>query len=255
MKKHQYPTQTGAYAVKVKSGQSHDSWHAFDVARLQISVGQEYHEGDKMSATWQWLKPRFSTVQVCVNDSLQRFNMMFEQSIDLDCALKKSREAGSSWLDRHKEMIEQLDNVEVYHWDHWLKHHSYDSVRQKINNLYQEHNEFKTLIDNNTQDIWARRKIKDENKYRDERYREFFDLSKEYLLEEISVFSIMFEERSAIDIYPGTVLFAATVLQGRTLPQAPCGLGKGHFCRIDFSKKYQPANSDNPFPSQHKLTP
>ena len=43
----QYPPQDGAYAVKVKNGAG---WNAFDTARLQISVGQPYHEGDKLAA-------------------------------------------------------------------------------------------------------------------------------------------------------------------------------------------------------------
>lgn len=251
----QYPAQTGHYAVKVKSEQSYDNWHDFQTARLQISVGQDYHEGDKIIATLKWLNPRFSSVQICVNDSLQRFNMMFDSGLSAVDALEMSRDAGRDWLIRYGEIIKEQGNMEIVRWDDWLSRHDYYSVRQKIDRLYQSNDEFRALIVNNAEEIWERRKIKDSRKYCPDRHQEFLDISKEYLLEEIAVFSIMFEDRPAIDIYPGTALFAATVLQGRDLPHAPAGLGKGHFCRIDFSKKCQPANSDNLFPSQRRFTP
>lgn len=47
----------------------------------------------------------------------------------------------------------------------------------------------------------------------------------------------MYETEEAIDIYPGTALFAATLFRGRNIEGAPPGLGKGHFCRIDFDRR------------------
>lgn len=255
MKPRQYPAQTGSYAVRVKSEQSYDSWRNFQTARLQISVGQEYHEGEKMIATLQWLKPRFNSVQVCVNDSLQRFSIMFEKGLNSEDALKMSEESGRAWSDRYKEAIQEHGDVEIVHWSDWLNRANYSAVRQKMASLYLDNDEFKNLIVNNIREIWSRRKGKDPKVYCDERFHEFFDLSKEYMLEEISVFSLMFEDKRAIDIYPGTAIFAATVLQGRTIPNAPTGLGKGHFCRIDFSKKNQPANSNTHNLLQGRLTP
>ena len=80
----QYPPQDGAYAVKVKNGAG---WNAFDTARLQISVGQPYHEGDKLAATADWVRHRFGRVIVCVNDTLQRFNHAFQ--VCLFCAARE----------------------------------------------------------------------------------------------------------------------------------------------------------------------
>ncbi len=46
-----------------------------------------------------------------------------------------------------------------------------------------------------------------------------------YLLEEIAVFSLMYEQQEAIDIYPGTAIFAALVFQDKDTKGAPSGLG------------------------------
>lgn len=245
MKSKQYPEQNGLYIVKVKSEKSADKWQKFDTARLQISVGQEYHEGDKMVATLDWLRARFSVSQICVNDTLQRFNLMFEENLDLPEALRVSRERGQLWAQKYGAESRKHESSEMVHWDFWLDQADYTLTRGMINDLYHDHEEFKNLISRNIEDIWARRRVKKPEIYTDDRYHEFFDLSCEYLLEEISVFSMMFENKLAIDIYPGTTIFAATILQGRSIPGAPSGLGKGHFCRIDFSRNHSFAANTN----------
>lgn len=248
MKSKQYPEQLGPYVVKVKSEKSADKWQDFDTARLQISVGQEYHEGDKMVATLDWLRSRFPFSQICVNDTLQRFNLMFEDNLGLPEALKISRERGQIWAQKYGDESKRHESSEIIHWDFWLGQSDYTVTRDMINDIYRDHEEFRNLISQNIEDIWARRRVKKPEIYTDERYHEFFALSCEYLLEEISVFSMMFENRRAIDIYPGTTIFAATILQGRTIPGAPSGLGKGHFCRIDFSRNHSFAANANTRP-------
>lgn len=252
MKTRQYPEQTGPYLVKVKSEKSTDSWQRFDVSRLQISVGQDYHEGEKLRATLGWLKARFSVVKVCVNDTLQRFNLMFEEGLDSAEAYKVCRQSGLAWADKYKADIENNKSADMVHWDFWLNHAGYPLVRKKIDGLYLGNSEFRGLIDQNIHEIWSRRSAKKPEIYSETRFQEFFDLSRQYLLEEISVFSMMFENERAIDVYPGTTIFAATVLQGRILQGAPDGLGQGHFCRIDFSRNPSFAANANTRPIKDK---
>lgn len=252
MRTRQYPEQTGPYLVKVKSEKSTDSWQMFDVARLQISVGQDYHEGEKLRATLGWLKARFSIVKVCVNDTLQRFNLMFEEGLDSAEAYNTSRQNGLTWAEKYTADIGNNKSADMVHWDFWLNHADYPLTRKKIDELYLWNIEFRDLINQNISEIWSRRCIKKPDIYSKSRFQEFFDLSRQYLLEEISVFSMMFENEKAIDVYPGTTIFAATVLQGRRLQGAPDGLGRGHFCRIDFSRNPSFAANVNTRPFKDK---
>ena len=63
------------YAARVKNGAG---WRAFERVRLLISVGQPYHEGNKLRAVVDWINrnPSIQEVHVSVNDFLQRHNLI-----------------------------------------------------------------------------------------------------------------------------------------------------------------------------------
>ncbi len=243
MKKQQFPPQKGLYILKVKTEKhTTHNWQDFDLARLQISVGQEYHEGEKIKATIDWCAPRFESVQICVNDTLQRFNKMFELGLSEVEAMQVARSEGQAWIDRYIKLFSVIPHLEIKRWDTWKNNELYQSDRSKIDFLYKTNEEFKQSIDNNIMGIWARRQKMKPDHYPASRLNRFFSLSKKYLLEEITVFSVMYETDRGIDIYPGTVIFPATVFQGRDIDGAPDGLGKGYFCRTDFSRNRHATN-------------
>ena len=243
MKQKQFPAQTGFYAVKVKSEQSTHCWQDFNTARLQISVGQPYHEDHKQQAIMDWARHRFEKVMVCINDSLQRYNAVFEENLTQDQALEHTLAKGKDWIARNDGTL-QGDNVDLVRWDHWLETDDYKSTKLKIDWLYAGNPAFKQAIDNNIMTIWNRRKDHKPDLYTEENFSRFFKLSREYLLEEIAGFSVMFEKERGIDVYPGTAIFAATIFQGKEVIGAPPGLGKGHFCRVDFKRNKPPVSMD-----------
>lgn len=242
MLKKDYPPQTGQYKIKTNSEQSTDAWSAFKKARCQISVGQGYHEGAKLKAMIDWCANRFPKgVKICVNDTLQRFNLMFEGCLTEDDAYSESLLEGEKWVKRNEMLWEDQDHIEPIRWDEWLND-EYESERLKTDFLYSANPIFAQAINKNVMQIWNRRKNAKPDLYIPDNFARFAALSRQYLLEEITVFSIMFDRQEAIDIYPGTTIFAATVFQGQDVANAPAGLGKGHFCRIDFKRNgnYQP---------------
>lgn len=215
----QYPPQTGNYAVKVKNGAG---WQEFDTARLQISVGQPYHEGDKFEATVKWASLRFKKVIVCVNDTLQRFNLIAEGYSEQE-AQRITSDLGREWIERNISLLRSLPNVEIKRWDTW-KNDDYEEVKHQIDELYRENIEFQVAVDTDITGFTKRNDSKPE-------------LCREYLLEETAVFSKMFRER-AVDIYPGSVLLPCRIFQGRAVKGAPNGLSDGHFTRIDFKRNH-----------------
>lgn len=234
--KKQYPPQIGPYIVKVKSGQSTDKWQSFNTARIQISVGQEYHEGQKLSAVAEWAKYRFKKVNFCVNDTLQRFNIMFEEHLSEKEAQETSTRLGKEWVIRNMPIINDISQAQIITWEEWKSRPTYPKGFLQIEWLYANNKEFHQAIEKNIEEIWKRREKFRPDIYRPDNYSGFFSLSKKYLLEEIATFSLMYDAEEAIDIYPGTTLYAATLFQGRQVEGAPTGLGKGHFCRIDFER-------------------
>lgn len=227
-----FPQQTGIYAVKVKNGAG---WRDYDTARLQISVGMPGHEGEKFNATIEWVKHRFDKVIICVNDTLQRFNSLYEQP-DLSeyAAFETSKANGDAWIARNKHTFESLKNLTVYRWEDWKASAAYSDDIRIIKDLYETNQGFRGAVEENVQIYWER-------KYKGKPvlshfYEKFVSCSTQYILEETAIFASMYEKEKAADIYPGTLLVPAKFFQENDIPGAPAGFKDSHHTRIDFKR-------------------
>jgi tRNA-dependent cyclodipeptide synthase len=227
--KNEFPPQVGPYTVKVKNGAG---WRDHDTARLQISVGQCSHEGGKLAATLNWVFHRFDHAIICVNDTLQRFNHQLD-GLDPEAAFEKAKKDGDDWINHNTPLISALPSIEIHRWEHWKEQPDYPAVFKSVNQLMKSNAEFRDAITKDIHDRWNR---KQRNGQLSDAYgfAEFSSQSEQYLLEETAVFSLMFEQTRAVDVYPGSVLLPCSVFQGREVDGAPPGLGKGAFTRIDF---------------------
>ncbi|MDB5492345.1 MAG: hypothetical protein JWO78_2194 [Micavibrio sp.] len=237
----QYPQQTGPYSVRVKTGAN---WQNYSTCRLQISVGQAYHEGAKFEATINWVKERFDSVIICVNDTLQRHNTLFMDGGDDDTVARRWSCEGANWIARHKDLLATLEDCTVYKWDAWRNQENYTSIREQVDHFYETNDLFHNAINANIQTFWDRNAISYEDRHELD-FTKFARHSLRYLLEETAVFSIMFDQIEAVDIYPGTVLLPAFLFRGNPVPGMPEGLDKGAFTRIDFKRNSAKALSDN----------
>ena len=226
-----YPAQDGYYRVKVKNGAG---WRFFKTARLQISVGQPYHEDEKMKATFEWVKHRFDKVIICVNDTLQRHNYCFGEGLTDKRATAKADTEGQNWILRHAEEIKQLPNFEVWRWDNWRRRKDYQNQLQHAQKLYRDQKDVHELLDANIKEFWERLCQRDPEMDQS-CFEDFAKHSRNYLIEEIAVFFLMFKEQKAVDIYPGSVLLPCVLAQDYSDHAAPDYLGQRAFTRIDFS--------------------
>jgi len=230
----QYPPQSGPYAVKVKNGAG---WRNYDVARLQISVGQAYHEGDKLAATLEWASQRFDRLIICVNDTLQRFNAMYEDDMTEEQAFAYSFAMGTAWIERNSGLLHSIPHLSLHCWEEWRNHADYKHTLQQARTLYAMNAEFRQAVDRNVIEFWQRRApgVDLTSAYT---FQHFKPYSTEYLLEETAVFSLMFEAQKAADIYPGTLLMPCQIFRGRDVEGVPRGLRIGtHNTRIDFKRQ------------------
>lgn len=223
--------QTGPYAVKIKHG---GPWRRFDTVRLEISVGQPYHEGDKFACTIDWAMERFDRIALLVNDTLQRHNLMFEHGLSEDEAHAESFKAGSDWIERNHQAIVR-SRAEIFRWDDWLKGAKYPRIRHGVELLYQRNAEFRSAIDATAAKIWARHLAREPGLTL--REEEFLDRSRAYLLEETAAFAIIYDTIPGISVYPGSFGEAWSIFIDRDVPGAPEGLKNGHVMRIDFERR------------------
>lgn len=221
----EYSLPSGALAVKVKGG---GGWNAYDTARLQISVGQKYHEGDKLFATLEWAKHRFEKVIICVNDTLQRYNYQFEEGLSQEQAFNKAEAEGREWVERNIGMIRNLPRHTVYRWEEWRNRTDYKTEFELVHELYAGDATVRTLVNQNVDEFWERRQKKGAVDV--SRYEEFSQLSRDYLLEETAAFFLMFKQDKAADVYPGSVLLPCVLAHGDGSV-----LGARGFTRITFT--------------------
>ena len=213
------------YQVKVKNGAG---WRQYNNCRLQISVGQPYHEGQKLLATLDWVDERFDKKIICVNDTLQRHNFEF-QGHSPEEAFRLSQEAGREWIEQNYAAIRSLDNLEIIRWEKWRREDAYEHGLDTMKRLYREKETFREEVDNEMKSFWQRALKKDPD-LDPSLFDTFKKHSLSYLLEECAVFQLMFAREDAVDIYPGSTLL-------------PCKLGPSQnlgvrgYTRIDFRRK------------------
>ncbi len=222
MKNFKFPAQTGIYKVIPKKT---FNLYEYNTCRLQISVGHgDKHEGEKFAASLNWAKDRFEKVVVCVNDTLQRYNLL-NKGMNEKTAYAMAYEAGNKWI---KENIKAQDSkIEIIRWDYWLKQEDFKNHFKLINKFYSKNSFFKQSIDSTVFDFLSKNDIfKDEYKKNN---------SIEYLLEELAVYPLMAKKHKAADIYPGTVFPQFKLIcEGKV--EGITGIENVVFTRIDFLK-------------------
>lgn len=242
-----YPPQTDFYKVNVQHSRSTHSWTAFNSARFQLSIGQKYHEGLKFQSHISWAAPRFKKTLIMVNDTLQRYGLMFSENISEEEAYNITKKYGNRWLDDHGDIIDTHPNAVTYRWDFWIQHPDFPERLQSIKGLYKTNSLFKNALDKDITNIWNRRVSQNHSLYTPEKFDHFHHISCMYLFEELAAYSIMFDQEKAIDIYPGSLPEVLNLFMTQTIEGAPQSLSTRAFCRIEFgrNKNYKPQFDTN----------
>ncbi len=203
--------------------------HGKDIARLDISVGQSYHEGEKMIALAEWTSRHFNECVVNVCDSLQRHNLEF-MGIEKGRAYKMALSAGDAWINRNQEALNMLPNLTITRWDDWRQKPEWANAVKEIENLYNTDQEFKSVVDQTAQSFWDKKELKANSVQND-----FVRASKKYILEE-AVYALISSFDNVADIYPGSYLPVFDYMRDRGLP-APQSMTTVSFKRRKQAQK------------------
>ncbi|WP_455409949.1 tRNA-dependent cyclodipeptide synthase [Streptomyces hiroshimensis] len=105
-------------------------------AVLLVSVGQRYHEGDKLRATVELVqRGGFQQVTIAVADTLQRTNYL---GISRQDAYDRALKAGDEWLQRNEKTLARLAAIsDVLRWDEALRDPVYPQFRRRVEDAYE----------------------------------------------------------------------------------------------------------------------
>lgn len=197
------------YKVKILKP---NNWRKYPVGRLDISVGMPNHEGHKLEATIAWASQRFNHIIISVADTLQRHNYMAE-GMEKEAAYNLSYQKGTEWIKRNQDILE---GTTIIRWEQRLAHPLYAQYTKRTLDHLSMNSAFKYSLREEALSYASRKGLK----VTEDRIN--------YLVEEISVFDMLFGIEPAADIYPGSVLpfWEQDIYQT-----------KAAFTRIDFLKK------------------
>jgi tRNA-dependent cyclodipeptide synthase len=148
---------------------------------LHISVGQEYHEGEKFLATMDLVNRTFRSCSIMLCDTLQRHTLrMKNPNLSDEELYNKSLVLGDEWLSRNYNAYAYLSiDSKVMRWDEWLNHTDYAKYKKEIDNLYNYDSDYRDKVRSTINKFLARQDL-----LHDETA---FKLCETYILEECPI--------------------------------------------------------------------
>ena len=192
-------------------------WAAFDAATLLVSVGQPYHEGDKLGATVDWASRHFKRLHILVADTLQRHN---------EAADWLTR--GSAWIERnHLDWATCGREVTVSRWDEWRAKPEFSSVLEEFRAA--AHGLLGAAIEQDAQAFVARRIASGA--------AASVERSRHYLLEELSAVTLHARAYPGARVYPGPELESFRTVASGLAAGAPTGLERQYHTVVAFKRR------------------
>lgn len=201
------------------------AWHAFSRCRLLISVGQLYHEGEKLKAVIDWVNRHaetpFEECEIIVGDSLHRFDLIAMWAADAAAAHKQTLIIGTSWLERNAITPESLRMPHrIRRWDEIRADSRFPSIWQLVDHLSRSDHALESALDADAQTLFRRRFA-----HTWPRDAGVFTAScREYLVEELAGVALAESDSRAATCYPGTWAQVWQVARDSECPSIPTGL-------------------------------
>lgn len=157
---------------------------------LPISVGQPYHEGEKLLATINLInKSQLAHCSVVVADSLQKHNFISDQS-----PYETSMLLGDNWLQRNKNILDTLSIPhQIIRWDLWLQHTEYPKYRYALEREYNSNPNYRHAFDESINQF-IQRKVASNEEIDHISQKKIFNSGLQYFLEECAVAVCVWEE-------------------------------------------------------------
>lgn len=221
--------------AKAKAAGAKAKWQAMvgGPGYMGISLHSPNHKGDGLAAMVDWMNEhgQFSRVRVGLSDTLNRFNHARENRVSLKDAFAATAREGSNWLAANRPILDGLSMPhELVRWSHWLENHAreVEANRHFFDQAYQKNSDFKASVD---ADIAAflKRKQNDPAATIDP---EFINTSRQYLIEELAVYSVILKDFPATTVYPGKQLNCFAYMRENVPQNLPAAIGRTGFIRL-----------------------
>lgn len=201
--------------ARIRGGQD---LSAYPVAVLGVSVGQAYHEGEKLRAMVGIVNKRFKKCVIDLSDSLQRHNL----DLPPDQAMATAVAAGDAWLARNSGVLGDL-NVphRIYRWNNWLEHAT--PILWQFEAMMTTDQAFNKSVMDDARAYAERHGKTDANSIAN---------SMRFILEEAAVMVLQSRLLPHAKLYPSHEMPTLARIRSQEFAHAPRGLEKSIYCRV-----------------------
>ncbi|MEM1395826.1 MAG: hypothetical protein AAGH38_00055 [Pseudomonadota bacterium] len=157
---------------------------------------------------------------------------------------------GDRWLSQNAHIIDKIDprlNAKLIRWDHWEEHYGekVEQYREMFERAYSLDPHFRAALLADIEGNFQRRFSE-----RDDAFRaRHFEQSKAYLIEELAVYSVMFETYPGVKLYPGKELRCFDLLRRQKIEGVPGSIHENSdFVRLGVHQLSAPSNDQKAQP-------
>jgi len=191
---------------------------------MGISLDNPDFYGSSLEALLQWTAANFEQCLIIIGDYLRRFNAQIFNSNGGLTEETASMKAGDAYLEQNAEILNRFrePKIKIIRWKDCLAFEQYKKAKLILDNLYKSDDAFRASLQKDAFSFINRQKRKKQTPaVSTERA---IEISCQYLLEEIAVFSTLAEQGWNIEVYPGPELGVLVDIAKGNFSQIPDGL-------------------------------
>lgn len=191
---------------------------------MGISLDNPVFEGNSLRALLHWATERFEHCLVVAGDYLRRHNEFILNGLDRERAAAAAVSAGDEFIEKTRDIFAEMDGdkVELIRWRQCLAFAEYEHSRAALDKLFAADEAFREAVSRDAVGFVERQRDRNRRLAVDEAGA--IEISCEYLLEEIAVFSALSERRWHVELYPGPELHVLEDVAAGRFADIPQGL-------------------------------
>jgi tRNA-dependent cyclodipeptide synthase len=191
---------------------------------MGISLANPVFQGDALESLLVWMAENFEKSLIVVGDYLWRFNEQIFAGLDPEKAEKESITLGDMFIEQSKDIFKKLssEKVSLTRWRSHLLTEEFLESKKELDSLFESDPDFRSSIERDAFSF-VRRQAKQSIKLAVETEKAL-ELSSQYLLEEIAVFSSLSQQGWHVELYPGPELKVLVDIAKGKYKHIPTGL-------------------------------
>ena len=212
--------------VKTTPKATREQLFSYKRCYMGISLDNRDFYGRSLEALLFWTAKNYEQCLIIVGDYLRRFNEQIFSGKTGESAEKVCLGAGDTYLARTAEIFSRIaePKIKLIRWKDCIEKERYKKARNILDNLYKTDESFRAAVQKDAFSFIKRQNLKKQNLAVP--LEEAIDISSQYLLEEVAVFSALSEEGWNIEVYPGPELGVLVEIAKGNFANIPEGLKK-----------------------------